>query len=111
MNKIFVMAVFILALAAPAVGEEEIKTVDGKVTGVNWVASTIAVRWIQPRGFSSGFDEICIFVPQGAEIYRGTKLIAMSDITLSDPVTVYYYDAGLGPLTAVKIMDKNSGNR
>lgn len=83
------------------------KTVSGIVVDLDWVKSVITVRYYDP--ISGNPDEINITVSSDTKITKGTNTIYISDILQSDPVTVVYYDDGLGGLKAKRISDCNLG--
>jgi peptide chain release factor len=78
------------------------KVAEGLIVDVDWVGQTIVVRWLQTQG-DVQYDEISIFVPDNTRITKGSDTISLSDINITDPVTVEYYNAAPGPLTAVSI--------
>jgi hypothetical protein len=85
------------------------ETISGKVDQIDWIDSTIAVRYSDP--LSGVSDELVIVVPKDTKIMNGSEPKELSDIDQGDPVTVIYYDAGLSGLKARSIMDLNEGNR
>lgn len=107
--SIFVLSFMILSLGWAFENDQAEKTVSGTVSDIDWVNSTISVRCFDP--YSGNSDEIEIIVPEGTRIINGAETKSLSDILQSDPVTVIYYDDGLGGLKAKSITDLNEASR
>jgi len=86
------------------VEKKQSKTIQGAISDVNWVKSTITVRWME-HARTMRYDEITIFVPQKTKIFRGTDIVMLSTLNIFDRVTVSYYDdpEDMGPIKAVSI--------
>ncbi|MFZ2603585.1 MAG: hypothetical protein WAX79_06275 [Candidatus Omnitrophota bacterium] len=86
------------------IDEDRIKTVNGAVSAINWVKSTISVRWLE-HSRTMTYDEISIFVPKKVKISKGTDVISLSTLNIFDRVIVQYYDDpnDMGALTALSI--------
>jgi len=84
--------------------KKQLKTIQGAISDVNWVGSTITVRWME-HVRNTRYDEITIFVPHKTKILKGTSIVMLSSLNIFDRVTVTYYDdpADMGPLEAVSI--------
>lgn len=102
------LCLLLLMPAYRAIGAEE-KTISGIVTDMDWVSSTITVRYFNLD--SGNNDEINIKVTGGSKMVNGTSSISLSNIQQSDPVTVTYYDDGLSGLKIIRLSDLNSANR
>ena len=101
-----VLLIIICLITLPAwAADDEEKTISGTVADLDWVSSTMTVRYLEP--YSSNTDEINIKVTGNTVMYKGTDSISFSDILQSDPVTVVYYDAGFSGLKAKRITDSN----
>lgn len=79
-----------------------IQTINGQIAHINWVASNITVRWLQPNGITV-YDEITFFVPRKANIMMNGEGITLSDVQIGDNTTVEYVNTNPGPLRAVSI--------
>lgn len=86
------------------IDEDKVKTVSGAISAVNWVSSTISVRWLE-HSRTMTYDEISIFVPKKVKISRGSDTIMLSTLNIFDRVIVQYYDDpdNAGALTALSI--------
>lgn len=86
------------------IDEDRIKTVNGTISAVNWVNSTISVRWLE-HSRTMTYDEISIFVPKKVKISKGTDTIMLSTLNIFDRVIIKYYDDpnDMGALTALSI--------
>ncbi len=78
---------------------KSIRSVDGQVNQIDWVASKLVV--------DIGGDEITFIVPDNVKVTRGTEELSVNDIDQNDAVTIYYYDDGVSGLKAVKITDNS----
>jgi hypothetical protein len=83
-------------------GREQGEVIQGTVVALDWVGSAMTVRWVQP--YNNHYDEMTFFMPDNVKITKGTEQIAFSDINEGDKVTVYYYNASPGPLTAINVL-------
>jgi len=107
---IFFMVLGVSLAAAPSsyckegLDKEQLKTIQGTISDLNWVRSTITVRWME-HARTMRYDEITIFVPQKTKILRGSDIVMLSTLNIFDRVTVVYHDdpANMGPLQAVSI--------
>ncbi len=81
---------------------KQARVIDGAIVDVDWVGQTIVVRWLQTRG-QVKYDEITIFVPENTRITKGLNTISLSDLNISDQVTVECYDSSPGPIKAASI--------
>ncbi|MDD5119800.1 MAG: hypothetical protein PHR84_00610 [Candidatus Omnitrophica bacterium] len=81
------------------------KTVSGIVVDIDWVSSTLTVRFYPD--FSINADEINLKVTSDSIMRKGTHSISLSDILQSDPVTVTYYDDGTSGLKIKRLADLN----
>jgi hypothetical protein len=86
------------------VAEKQVKSVQGTITEVSWVASTIVVRWLE-HSRTLTYDEISVFVPSGTKITKGASSITLGNLNVCDRVIVTYYDdpRDQGPLKALSI--------
>jgi len=110
MFKLSAVLILVLMIAFAAFArEEEDKTIIGIVTDVEWLNSSLTVRYHQPR--SGVLDEVTLRVPKEAVLTRGTKTISFSDIRQSDKVTVTYFFDDFSGLQVKRLHDQNSGNR
>ncbi len=98
-----------LAMASSSYCEEiidrsQLKVVEGTISHVNWVRSTITVRWLQ-HGRTMRYDEISISVPDNLKITKGGNTISLSSLNVFDRVSVTYYDdpKDFGMLRAISI--------
>jgi len=78
--------------------EHFIRVIKGNISSVNWVGSEIVVKTFD--------DETTIFVSHSTRITKRGVSIQLSDINISDKVTVEYYNDSPGPLKAVSITVK-----
>jgi hypothetical protein len=81
---------------------KQVKVIEGAIVDADWVGQKIVVRWLQSQG-QIKYDEITIFVPENTRITKGSDTISLSDLNISDQVSVEYYDSSPGPLKAVSI--------
>lgn len=79
-----------------------VRTVSGQVNKVDWVGSTILIRWGQPNG---NYDEIAIKVDKDTKILKAGESLSLAGINISDSINVKYYDdpKDFGPLKALGI--------
>ncbi len=105
--KIRTALLLIILLLAPALRAEETeeKTISGSVADLDWVGSTITLRYYP--AFNTDADEINIKITRDTIMSKGTDSISLSDILQSDPVTVTYFDDRLSGLKARRVVDLN----
>ncbi|MDO8662229.1 MAG: hypothetical protein Q7K98_03280 [Candidatus Omnitrophota bacterium] len=111
MNKtsLIVFLLVLLSISPVFAFDEAGGTVSGIVTDVDWVSSSLTVRYSDP--YTRNADEITVRVSKEATINRGTKSISFSDIRQSDRIVVIYYSDDLSGFKARRISDLNQGNR
>lgn len=88
--------------------EETLKTVQGDVSEIDWVGSTMAVRYVD--GENAYPQEIDFIVAQEVKIRRGSEEIGLADLEIGDRVSVEYSDASPPPYKAVSIVDSSLAN-
>ncbi len=108
-TSLIVFVLLLLTIFPVLAFDEAGGTVSGIVTDVDWVSSSLTVRYSNPN--TRNADEITVRVPREATINRGTRSITFSDIRQSDRVVVIYYSDDLSGLKARRISDLNQGNR
>lgn len=106
--SLLLLAIFLLTPGLRAEEKAE-KTISGIVVDLDWVSSSLAINYYPE--FSVNADEINLKVTGDTVMRRGTDSISLSDIELSDPVTVTYYDDGSGELKIKRLTDLNLANR
>lgn len=84
--------------------EDGITTIDGQLADVDWVGSTISVKW-----FSTGDDqprETIFSVGPEVKIIRGTQEADFSDLNRGDTITLTYTkdDSGGNKLLSVTVV-------
>ena len=79
-------------------GNHATKTIEGTISSLDWVGSTIAVNGIM------------LYVPSNADIHKGANQIGLDAIHIGDPVTVMYYDESPGVHKAVAIEVQCNGD-
>lgn len=86
------------------VEKKQSKNIQGTISDISWVRSTITVRWLE-HARTMRYDEITILIPQKTKIFRGTDIVMLSTLNVFDRVTVVYYDdpEDMGPIKAVSI--------
>ena len=103
MKKIFkTLAVIFAAVLVFSAGSvcrcddspQDLKSLSGKVTNVDWVGSLLTV---------DGGDEITFYVPSGMDIRCGTEMVSLTDLAQGDQVLVKYVDNPPGRPKAVSI--------
>lgn len=101
----------IFFLLAPSLGaqENEEKTISGSVSDIDWVGSTIVVRYYPT--LNPNVDEISLKITNNTVMHRGPDSINLSDIELADPITVTYYDDGMSGIKVKRLTDLNLANR
>ncbi|MBU1870018.1 MAG: hypothetical protein KJ818_06060 [Candidatus Omnitrophica bacterium] len=81
---------------------KQIKTLRGQISQIDWVASTITVRWLATEGYVS-YDEVTFFVPDSTRIVKEGASVALTDLQVQDSVIVEYLDTSPGPLKAISL--------
>lgn len=76
-------------------------SVAGKISNINWVRSEIAVKWYDRR--RGRYDEIVLFVPKRAKIFKYGNQAWLSDIIVGDNVEANYYASPPNPFTVVSL--------
>ena len=82
---------------------KEIKTVDGKIDDIDWAGSKIVVKWLDE--YTNNFRSVMIDVPDNAIIRKGTEDIGLSELEVSDDVTVKYYEDIEGNSVLISLND------
>ena len=113
MRVVLAVSIFVLLFMAIACGKASaddpvLKTVSGKVAGVDSIKSMITVRYADPT--SGEATEINITVPEEAHVMNGSETESFLDIEQFDPITVTYYDDGAGGFKAKEILELNPVN-
>jgi len=111
MKKSCVALLLIILFFAPSLAAQVMqeKTISGTVVDIDWVSSTLTVRYYPDFGINA--DEINLKVTSDSIMHKGTRSISLSDILRSDPVTVTYYDDGTSGLKIKRLADLNlAGN-
>lgn len=85
------------------------KTIQGTITALDWVSSSMSVRYADP--YTGNMDEINLRVIGDSELSRGTDSISLSDIEQGDPVEVTYYHDDASGLKIRRLSDMNDANR
>jgi len=106
MKKIFLLLAALIFFTCVAYCETaKEKTVSGTVVDIDWVSSSLTVRYFAP--FSPNADELTFKVTSESLLQKGTESIGLSDIEQADPVSVTYYDDGTSGLKVKKLTDLN----
>jgi len=100
----FLLAIFLFSVNLKAETINE-KTISGTVVDLDWVSSSVTVRFYPE--FSTNVDEITLKATTDSVIQKVTDSMSLSDILLSDPVTVTYYDDGTSGLKIKRLTDLN----
>lgn len=105
MLKILPVVLFVFVLVIPCLAQDGCsdgiyKTISGKITYVDWVNSTLSVRYLQRNG---SFDQMLFAIPDDAQIRKGIDTISSSNLNIGDDVTIKYCDPGLTNLRAMSI--------
>lgn len=79
----------------------EIKTVEGRISDIDWAGSKIAVKWFNQE--DSTFYETSMIVLDEAEMTKGTDKISFSGLEIADNVTARYYEDRDGNATLVNL--------
>jgi hypothetical protein len=107
-NKMFLLILFILVFVPCLVycqelsGDRKTQTIDGSVTQVDFVGSTVLVNTLA--------GQLPFTVSDDTVIKRGTDKIGLEDIDVGDPVTIEFSSPSAGTYIAVAIIDNNLGN-
>ena len=97
-------------IISPALADvSEDKTISGTVTALDWVRSTLIVRYADP--YTGNTDELTLRVIGDSELTRGSESISSSDIEQGDPIEVTYYQDDLSGLKVRRLADMNDANR
>lgn len=83
----------------PVVDTPGVKTLRGLVSSIDWVASTIVVRWLD----QTVYDEMTFTIPSDVQVYIRNQPVELSDINLSDDVTIEYINNGYAGLKVLSI--------
>lgn len=104
---IFLVFVAIVCIAAPCYCQDrEVKTADGEVYSMDWAASEIVIRWLEQS--DNSYRELILNVPDDAVIRKGSDIIQSSELQISDPVTVKYYENPDGTGTLISLQDTST---
>ncbi|MFA5096376.1 MAG: hypothetical protein WC478_03440 [Candidatus Omnitrophota bacterium] len=110
MPRISIMVLLLaVLLVCPVLADDEVKTINGSVTSIDWVTSRLTVRYPDP--YSGNTDEVTFKITEDAELTRGSEAITLSDIEQGDPVEVVYYRDDAGGLKVKRLADMNDANR
>ena len=82
--------------------QEPAKVVMGQISQIDWASSTIAVRYLQEHGYVV-YDEVSLFVPDNANIFKGNDRIGFTDLQIGDQVTAEYINTSPGPLQIINM--------
>jgi len=107
--KIIAGILLLVCLVTPLCRAEEDKSISGTVVDIDWVKSTLTVRYYDL--YSGDNDEINIKITPDTNMSRGTDSISLSDIDQLDPINVTYYDDGVSGLKAKRLTDLNLANQ
>ena len=80
---------------------QEVKTVKGQIIDLDDQKNILVVKWFDSINLAN--DQITVFVPKDAIIYKGTNRIGFIELNQFDNITVDYYDDSPGPLIALKV--------
>jgi len=95
-----------IIICAALADDSEDKTISGSVSSIDWVKSTVSVRYADP--YTGNTDEILFRATSDSEITRGTDSISLSDVEQGDPVSVNYYKDDLSGLKIRRLSDLNN---
>ena len=83
--------------------DRTINTVRGKITAIDWVGSTIVIRWFNGTEELTG-EKLAFLVPRETIISKHAYPIGLAELKISDHVSIKYYrDSPSGELKAVSI--------
>ncbi len=92
------------AYAQAASDHVDVKTIEGRIVALDWVASVIVVRWFGSPGEGYGPDEVTIHVNDDTRITKGAQDISLADINVDDRVSVSFYRDSFAGLQAIRIV-------
>ncbi|MDO8661627.1 MAG: hypothetical protein Q7K98_00170 [Candidatus Omnitrophota bacterium] len=108
--KSIIFLIFAFMIISPALADDsDDKTISGTVTSLDWVKSTLAVRYADP--YTGNTDEITLKITGDSELTRGSDSISASDIEQGDPLMVTYYRDDASGLKIRRLTDLNDANR
>jgi hypothetical protein len=81
-------AVAMAAGAADVRAEAEVKLLDGQIADVDWVGSSIDVRWLNP--LDDQYREKTYKITSNVKIVRGHDSLDLSDLNRGDQLTIAY---------------------
>ncbi len=90
---------FVYAQGAPKDETQGVRRLKGIVVSVDWVASTIVVRWLD----KTVYDEMSFKVSSDVRVYVHNFPAQLSDIQQSDDVTIEYFDNGYAGLKVLSV--------
>ncbi len=99
LSAIGLIVFMVISTIAPAYCQEEagnrqLNTFSGIISSVNWVDSTVKIRYIVNRGTHEAFFS----VPPEAKIFKRNRPIWFSEVNIGDHVIVSYYTDHAGVL-------------
>ncbi|MEI8344656.1 MAG: hypothetical protein WCG06_01125 [Candidatus Omnitrophota bacterium] len=108
-HNLFWMAALAVLLALgprPALAQDasgpEMKLMDGQISDVDWVGSTMVVRWLNAN--DDEYRETTFSINSEVKIFCGAKPMDFSDINRGDQVTIAYYtDPSTGEMKPVRV--------
>jgi hypothetical protein len=104
-NKTIASALLMVAYMATfaygqeKVGSQQILTITGKLSNVDFVGNTIIVK--------KDTEQVTLSVPANTVITRGGEKLGIGDLEEADSVTVQYYNPSSGQYIATSIIDNN----
>lgn len=104
-NKTIIITLLTLACTATfaycqeKTANRQISTINGTLTNVDFVGSTIVVK--------TNNEQITFSVPTDAIITRGMEKLGIEDLEETDSVTIQYYSPSTGQYSVVSIVDNN----
>ena len=90
------------AFSQDSADNRQILTLRGQISQIDWVASSITVRWLQAEGYVA-YDETTFFVPDNANVTKGGNVIGLADLQVGASVTVEYINTSPGPLKLINL--------
>jgi len=96
------LAIVPLAFSQQDYNQQDVLTLRGQITQVDWPASAITVRYLQTKDYVS-FDEVTFFVPANIHIVRGSSTINLSQLQIGDQITIEYVNTSPGPLKVISM--------
>ncbi len=67
---------------------DNVRTIDGEVTELDWVGQTLTVRWMNPS--SDRWRNTTFSITEDVPIMRGTSKLSFSDLNMGDGVNISY---------------------